>query len=237
MLINQGFKPTPSDFANYVFCGVQWVYNHGPNHIRGPGKDKNEISCIKWILKEFKITEHNIIFDGTGINDYEFLSANVNPAGIINCKPDLIVSKNNENILIEFKSVKKQRYLTLPEFDSVHAQVWCYTKIKDLPISKYYLLRYFEDPNKYSFIYSPYSFKKLTTYELNDFKFGTLFYNYIETIELLKSCYDTTKEKIIKSDRYKDVYPYLISPPKVNAISKCSGCIYKIRNICRNSVY
>lgn len=234
MVINESFKPTASDFADYVYCGAQWFYTHTEESNRMPGKDKNEEGCINWVLKEFDVTKDDIIFNGTGINNKKkSLSAEVEPAGtIIKCKPDLIISKNTKNLLFEFKSVKQQHSLKLPEFDSVHAQVWCYTKITEIPISQFHLLRYFEDPNVKSFGSPRYDHRTLTSIELNDIKFQKLFNNYIKTIELFKSGNYETKKVISRYIKEEKPFLYLFNPPQENKYKKCSNCIYKIRPIC-----
>lgn len=37
------------------------------------------------------------------------------------------IARGDRNLLFEFKAVKKSSYLKRCAFDSVYAQVWCYT--------------------------------------------------------------------------------------------------------------
>lgn len=245
MVIDNDFKPSPSDFANYVYCSAKWALNTDPtesevdeNLLLGR---QNEHKCIDWVCDKYRVTEKQILFDGTGKNNYNFLTSEIESVRInMHCQPDLIISKGKKNLLFEFKAVKKLEYLKLREFDSVHAQVWCYTNLKELRIDEYHLLRYFIDPCgilPFSFIYSPpypYIHKKLTPYELDPGKFERLFERYIATIKFIKPNDNVTKEQIFikfKDTKAKELVSTLFMAPN-NRRVKCSNCINKKKQRC-----
>ena len=160
-------QPTPSDFAEYVYCGVKWAIgknssldiNKKPKEIvfkslKSAEKyrdlilgQQNEHKCLEWVLKETRASSSQIIFKGIGENNYNSLTSKIASLNIdIQCKPDLIIRKSNTKYLYEFKAVSEFRYLFVPEFDSYHAQVWCYTTLHEIQIDEYYLIRYYVDP-------------------------------------------------------------------------------------------
>ena len=155
MVIDKYFKPSPHDFGEFVYCGVKWVLNQkssssketiNKNSNLSLGQ-QNETKCIDWVRNKYSVSKEQILFDGTGKNNNNFLTSKIQSVSIsMHCQPDLIISKDNQNLLFEFKAVSVPDYLSLPEFDSVHAQVWCYSNLKEIQIDEYHLLRYFIDP-------------------------------------------------------------------------------------------
>ena len=172
-----------------------------------------------------------MLFNGTGESHDNPLTSKIKSLDIsIQCKPDLIIKKDNETILYEFKAVSDFIYLLLTEFDSYHAQVWCYTALEDMLIDKYYLVRYFIDP----FIHPLTQIKQLTTVELDQTKFEKLFELYINAMEKVKEM-DLQIRKGIK--------PRMLSldlfnkPKNKDEIKlKCSHCRYN-RDVCRMDIY
>lgn len=225
-------RASASDFGSYVYCGAKLFldkspeldsfrkakhgsYDIGQNTISRIRGQQNEHKCIEWILGQHGQPQ-SVIFDGTGRDNQQFFPANIEPLGIVlQCRPDLIIKKSGWAILYEFKAVGNHRYLRYPEYDPVHAQVWCYSFIKHFKIDKYYLFRYYEDP----FIYGAFpEITELTTGILDDKKFIPLFTNYASVIETLNNARKTLKN-IYKLDLTKLNRP-------VNQPDKCHHCIY-----------
>lgn len=191
-------QPTPSDFGEFVYCGVKWALNknrsldslkkakyssYDPSYKSQENYNnlvvgqQNEHMCIDWVQRKHGASLQQIVFNGTGENNPHFLTSEIKALGInMLCKPDLIITKGNQNLLFEFKAAKDYSYLLYSEFDSAHAQVWCYATLKEVKIDEYYLLRYFIDPSKSRLT-------KLTPIELNTSKFKKLFEQYIKAIE------------------------------------------------------
>lgn len=244
-------QPTPSDFSEYVYCGAKWAIeknstldlNKRPNEIvfksrKSAEKNRdlhlgqqNEHKCLEWVLKETCTSAKQIVFNGIGENNDDPLTSKIASLGIeMPCKPDLIVRNSYTNLLYEFKAVSELGYLFEPEFDAYHAQVWCYTTLKELKIDEYYLVRYFIDPFKYPFTRK----KPLSALELNQIKFEKLFSLYIEALEELRNFDSETK----KGNKPKKIEPQLFNKPKEEKerLLKCSHCHYN-RDVCKIDLY
>lgn len=176
---------------------------------------QNEYKCIEWIRKTYKGPQ-NIVFDGTGKENQQTFPANIKTNKLnetLQCRPDLILKRAEQTVLYEFKAVSDARYLKYFEYDSVHAQVWCYRFIDYFKVDKYYLLRYFVDP----FMRGAYpKVKELTEENLNNEKFAPLFEKYISLIRTLNNANKSSK---------KDFDFDILNRP-VNQPDKCHHCIY-----------
>jgi hypothetical protein len=225
-------RPSASDFGSYVYCGAKLFLDKSPSldSFRNAKRlsynisrkafsrkigQQNESRCIDWIKKIHKQSQ-NIIFNGTGKDNQEFFLAEISPLNVkLHCRPDLIITRGNQTILYEFKAVSDLNYLWYSEYDSNHAQMWCYSFIEDFKIEKYYLLRYFEDPFKQG------TFPReieITKALLSDEKFIPLFQDYLTVIETLNSSSKSSKK------RYNLDLNKLNRP--VNQPQKCHHCIY-----------
>ena len=230
MIINNDFKPNPSNFADFVYCGVYWVLSHNDlkptvHHPLSEGK-KNEHKCIDWVCNEYHISTDQILFNGTGENNPKPLTSEIGSVDM-SCKPDLIISKANRNLLFEFKSVGKPEYLDMYEFDSVHAQVWCYTKLKEKQIDEYHLLRYYIDPCVKFRLPSPrrytnktYDHKLLSFNQVESSRFESLLKKYIKIIETYKLD-NSERKKIVLADL--GTFSAITSLPTEHYI-KCRKC-------------
>jgi len=232
--VDMNFKPSPSDFSKYVYCPAKWALSHKYSYKQIQNEylllgQQNEDKCINWILGKYHAPKEQILFNGTGNNNFEYLTAEIKSINM-HCQPDLILSNYNRNLLFEFKAVKDPYYLSLYEFDSVHAQIWCYTYLKEIHIDEYHLLSYFIDPNRHSFFYSSYKHKKLLSYELAPSNFERLFKKYIAAIELLGQC--DTEIKQLDATKAKKLLTSIFSSPKKSEVLKCNHCIYKQKHIC-----
>lgn len=230
--IKRKVVPSASDFGSYVYCGAKLFLDKRPEldsfrkatygsydlsiktHYRRAGQN-NEGKCIEWIIKMNK-GKQNIIFDGTGKDNQQNLLAHISLDALnisLQCRPDLIIRRTNQIILYEFKAVSDPYYLRLPEYDSAHAQVWCYRFIENLKAEKYYLFRYYIDPFRKG------DFPRetdLTEEKLSDEKFFPLFKEYINLIEIFNNeSLETNKD--FDLDR--------LNRP-VNQPNKCHHCIY-----------
>lgn len=237
-------QPTPSDFGEFVYCGVKWALNknrslaslkkakyssYDPSYKSQENYNnlvlgqQNEHMCIDWVQRKHGASLQRVVFNGTGENNLHFLTSEIKPLGInMLCKPDLIISKSNRNLLFEFKAVKDYSYLLYSEFDSVHAQAWCYTTLNEVKIDEYYLLRYFIDPSKMRLT-------KLTHTELDTSKFEKLFEQYIKAIESLT-------ESNLEGHRGKDLNGMsldMFNMPNEEKIRKCPGCVWHRLFICK----
>lgn len=238
MIISQDYRPTPSDFGDFVYCSRKWTMKHNKatkekhvDNALSQGK-KNEHKCIDWVCNKYKITEKQILFNGTGENNYNCLTSNIELVNM-NCQPDLIINVYNKNILFEFKAVSKPEYLDLHEFDSVDAQVWCYTKLKEFKIDEYRLLRYFIDPFAYfdnpiprRFTNKAYEEKIIHFFDFVSCRFEEHFKKYIKTIELFKLEDDIIKRRIITDP----IFTFLQQLPNEKE-KKCYYCSEK-RKVC-----
>jgi len=228
----ESIQPSASDFGSYVYCGLKFFLDKNPklNSFRNAKRgsynisnnalsrlrgQSNENRCIEWIIKKHKEPQE-IIFDGTGKDNQQTFPANINTNTInvtFQCRPDFILRRVNHTILYEFKAVSDSRYLFNSEYDSVHAQVWCYRFIESLKIDKYLLFRYYEDP----FMYNVFPKEtELTEEKLNDNKFIPLFEKYLKIVEILNKDNSLLKEELdlISSNR------------PVNQPDKCHHCMY-----------
>lgn len=239
--LKQSIDINPTDFADYVFCGIHWAYLKSKwidkyrstypevfisekslakrekfrNRIIG---QENQKLCVEWVTKKYNIVKDSILFDGTA-NEKSFLPSTLivlnNP---FLCKPDLIIKKEGKKILFEFKSVGNKKYLYSPEFDSVHAQVWCYTNIEgEMKAEEFYLIRYYLDPFQEDNV----QLKRLTVNELNPKKFNNLLELYSEAISIL-----VTNDDVDPSDFTNPKYKKAFNPASVSAdkARKCSYC-------------
>lgn len=231
-------KPTASGFGKYVYCGVKLFLDKNPKldsfrkgiHDSYEESQKsqslkigkqNEHKCIEWIMTRYKTG--SILFDGTGRANKHSFTTNISPFKVtLHCRPDLIIKHEDQTILYEFKSVGERHYLTYPEFDSTHAQVWCYRFIKDFKTDRYYSFRYFEDPSMQGAFPS---ITELKNTELSDEKFIPLFKQYIDAI------------KTINRIRTAPMRPYsnnILSKfyKPINEPEKCDNCIYSRYEYC-----
>lgn len=230
---------TPSDFANYVYCGIQWAFlkskwlneliKNWPSRALMNKKKanlkkgrQNERLCMDWVLNKFNLEKENILFDGTTFGDNFLLSSLEVHGTKMLCKPDLIVNINGKKVLFEFKAVSDKRYLNYPEFDSDHAQVWCYTHIiGEFKPEGFYLIRYFINPFNDNSI----KLKGLSPIELDSNKFRKLLAQYSEAITVLGS-----KDNIDPSDpEFKEIFNH--PPDGEDKARKCTSC--KFNNACK----
>lgn len=233
MILNsEPIQPSASDFGSYVYCGAKLFldkspalasfrkakhlsYDIGRKTIARLSGQQNEYKCIEWIFRMHKQPQ-KIIFNGTGKDNQGFFLTNISPFNVtLQCRPDLVITRSNQTILYEFKAVSDLNYLWYSEYDSNHAQVWCYSFIKDFQIDKYYLFRYYEDPFKLG------AFPRvieLTEKSLSNEKFSPLFEKYVSVIEVLNNSNKSTKKK------YQLDLTKLNRP--VNQPHKCHHCIY-----------
>lgn len=232
-LKSEVIQASASDFGSYVYCGAKLFLDKSPSldnyrkakygsydvgrktASRNIGQ-QNEHKCIEWILKMYKQPQ-SIIFNGTGKDNEQTFDADIKPLGItLQCRPDFIIKRAEQTILYEFKVVSDPSYLRYPEYDSVHAQVWCYRFIERFKIDKYYLFRYYKDP----FMYGAFPKEtELTTETLDDKKFIPLFRDYLNVIETLNNAQKLSKKEYNKLDLTKLNRP-------VNQPNKCHHCIY-----------
>lgn len=232
-------KPTASGFGEYVYCGAKYFLDNDPtldwfrkgkhdSYDESPKAkslkigQQNEHKCIEWIMTRYKTG--SILMDGTGRANKRSFTANISPCKTtLQCRPDLIIKNEEQIILYEFKAVGEQRYLKYPEYDSAHAQVWCYRFIEDFKIDEYYLFRYFEDP----FMHGAFPrITELQNTESSDEKFISIFEQYIEAIKVLnriKTAPNRSYSNNIIAKFYKPI----------NAPDKCFNCIYNVDNICK----
>ena len=229
---NESIQPSASDFGSYVYCGAKLFLDKSPalNSFRKAKHDsydmsikaksrllgqQNEYKCIEWILKKNKEPQ-KIIFDGSGKDNQQNFQAYIKTDTLtiaLQCRPDLILKRAGQTILYEFKAVSDAYYLRYPEYDSVHAQVWCYRFIEHFKIDRYYLFRYYVDP----FMWNVYpNEKELTEEDLSDEKFIPLFEKYLSFIKTLNSG--------IRSSKNEFDLNRLNRP--VNQPYKCHHCIY-----------
>lgn len=229
---HESIQPSASDFGRYVYCGAKLFLDKSPgldsfrkakhdsydigikaeSRLRG---QQNEHKCIEWILKRHKGTP-DIIFDGTGKDNHQTFPANIKTetnTATLQCRPDLILERDRQVILYEFKAVSDARYLWYPEYDSVHAQVWCYRFIENFNVDRYFLFRYHEDPFKWNVF--PIQ-KELTKENLSDEKFIPIFEKYLSFIKTLQSGIRSTKNEFDLNRLNRPV----------NQPDKCHHCIY-----------
>lgn len=235
---NESIQPSASDFGSYVYCGAKLFLDKSPalNSFRKAKHDsygmslkansrllgqQNEHKCIEWILKMHTVPQ-SVIFDGTGRENQQTFPVTIKAEKLnatLQCRPDLILRRDNRTILYEFKAVSDARYLRYPEYDSVHAQVWCYRYIEDFKIDKYYLFRYYVDP----FLWGVFpTEKELTNENLSDEKFGPLFEKYLSFIKTLRTGKRSSK---VELDLNRLNIP-------VNQPDKCHHCIYYNNQYC-----
>jgi len=212
-------KPNPSDFGDYAYCGIKWILKktrpQKSTFLSQEGYDlmlgqKNEHECIEWVSKKYNT--NRIIYNGTQQEkEVKTLNAFIN-GNSLNCKPDLIINKDNKNILFEFKATSKQTNLFLSPLISFYAQVWCYSYIKEIKIDEFHLIRYFIEPDDTFTQDEKIAFENTNQYE-------QLFEDYIKAIEIYQ---DGVKSKMLS----------VLHPPKENVIAICKSCVYSKREIC-----
>jgi len=239
-MINKNvFRLEPSDFANFVFCGLKWLLEKTNKYSSGSKTAKrrhirkgiaNEDKCIDFISEQLHSTSEQILY--VGINKSQALSTPViiEPLRItMQAKPDLIVNYKNRTRLFEFKALGNPKYLYRKEFDADHAQIWCYTYLTDFQIDDYYLFRYFIDPfykvhiEGFARSVKTYDNKKLRD-ELSDTKFLNLFHVYVKMNDALKEMNRNNTKQLI--EKLKDF------SPKYKTDKRCSSCIHKVFNRC-----
>ena len=232
MIVYEPIQPSASDFGSYVYCGAKLFLDKSPalewfrknkresydmgaktkSRLRG---QQNEHKCIDWILKMHKETQH-IVFDGTGKENQQTFPAHIKTDTLnetLQCRPDLILKREDQIFLYEFKAVSDAKYLSFTEYDSIHAQVWCYRFIDYFDIDKYFLFRYYEDPFMWGVFPKE---KELTEENLSDEKFAPLFKKYLSLIKTINSA-DKTLKIELDLDR--------LNRP-INQPDKCNRCIY-----------
>ena len=239
---NENLQPSPSDFGDYVYCGNKWAFEKEDwsfNYKQDMRKDytysseskqsnkdliegqNNEEACIKWVLLKYDLSEQDIIF--WGIKDSrDLLTSDIKVFDkYMLCKPDLIVCKNNRNLLFEFKAAKKIIYPLMEAFDSVHAQIWCYTKLNTIKVDDYHLLRYYINPLNNLSSDTPVSF--------DSSKYEDLLKHYLLALALLER-ERSTKSIISQDEHHKD-----FNQPRsqINIKIRCTRCDYRI--ICHGS--
>lgn len=139
-------NPTPRDFSEFIYCGMRWILEKNVSNVNDRRLSEqcyeiseqaialktgqnNESKCIKWVLSHLRLSDSNIVFDGTGTNSKYLISKNGLGNPIMKCKPDLIISDGDKTILFEFKAVKTDNYLKLFEFKSNYAQIGVIQKL------------------------------------------------------------------------------------------------------------
>lgn len=237
MIIDKDFKPKPSDFGKFVYCRKKWFLKYEKPLVKKSDDEKNEDKCIKWVCEKEQVTEKQIVFDGTGKDNLKRLTSEIESVSM-RCKPDLIINKDGHNLLFEFKKVDKPGYLDLPEFDSVHAQVWCYTKLKEYKINEYHLLRYYKDPYGTFAFSSPrrythkmYDHKVLSSNELVSSRFIRIFEEYIKLVELFKLKEYERKDLILMNPNDKELVLSICKLPNKKDL-KCPNCIRRKKGYC-----
>jgi hypothetical protein len=212
-------KPNPSDFGDYAYCGIKWILKktrpQKSTFLTQKGYDlilgqKNEPHCIKWVSKKYNTK--SIIYNGTQQEiEAKTLTAFINGVSL-DCKPDLIIKKDNKNLLFEFKATSKQINLLRSPFNSFYAQVWCYSHINEIKIDEFHLIRYFIEPDDI------FTQDEEITFD-NSIQYEQLFDYYIKAIEAYQY---GLKNKMLS----------FLHPPKDNVTAKCKSCVYSKREIC-----
>lgn len=235
-------NPTPRDFSEFIYCGMRWILEKNVSNVNDRRLSEqcyeiseqaialktgqnNESKCIKWVLSHLRLSDSNIVFDGTGTNSKYLISKNGLGNPIMKCKPDLIISDGDKTILFEFKAVKTDNYLKLFEFKSNYAQIWCYSKIVDFTINRYYLLRYYIDPfmKLQPFNRPAYDLKEITFSNDEELYFSLSFTKYLEFIKMYNA----------KDSNLINVLLEFYTPiTKADKSKKCSNCYYNKKNIC-----
>ncbi len=248
-------RPTPSDFAQFVFCGLQWGFdkeNKFGNVVkaRRASYDRseteeyrkigqgNEHLCVDWVLKHHRISNNEILYNGTGsLNleplSFEFMGENYT------CKPDLIIHIFGKKVLYEFKAVGNPKHLG-SQYESNKAQLWCYSRINEILIDKYFLLQYFVNPfysglpnrkNSYSKTeYIPNGESEINSWmneilqleKVKPIKFTDIFKSYLDAINYRK----------IKDTRLIGILKTTAPDSETEKRKKCSGCIYGTTKLC-----
>jgi len=238
MYVNEKIELTPSDFAEYCYCGIKWAYSKSkwakeilsnPKYISEKKLmsakykknlkegQKNESLCINYIDQKHFINE--IVFNGTG-NRRDILETKILYENkIIYAKPDLIarVGIKNEVNLYEFKAVSKKEYLEENPFESVKAQIWLYHYLKNIKINNYYLLRYFKNPTLSNNV----KLIKIDSQELLNNGFKNHFVNYMKASKKISKDINSFDPSDCSSENN-----ILFNPPskKTEKWKKCSEC-------------
>lgn len=247
MYIDKNIELTPSNFAEYCYCGIKWAFSkskwvkelnsmykseHTSEKKLKKIKDernlqigqKNESLCIKYLEKEYSVNE--IIFDGTGesrrLIETEIIVGN-KP---IYAKPDFIanVGIQNEINLYEFKAVSKLEYLEEIPFESVKAQIWLYQNLKDFKINNYYLLRYFKNPMELGNV----KLIKIDYYKSSQKYFYENFKKYIKAFKKISKKMNDSDLALFDPSDSSAANNILFNPPKhkEEKWKKCSGCSF-----------
>lgn len=230
----------PNDFSDFVYCGSKWLldkleikknYYETEKTLNIKIGVANEYKCVSFILDKLNVSRKDVLY--VGINDKNSTSVVTEIASLgvkMQCKPDLIVRYKNRTRLFEFKSVGEAETLKKMEFDSYHAQVWCYKHLNNFEIDDYYLFRYFKNPYtpipktyEYRYINKPYEKKRLVN-EIESSKFLNHFEEYVNAVEILKQL-DRNKIQNLIEKLKTDFSPK-------NDFLKCTKCYYKIYNRC-----
>lgn len=240
-MTTETYTPNPSDFGKYTYCGFKWLYEKNSNlknnvvksanskrYLSKKMGQQNEGLCIDWILNRYDSTTKDIVFNGTGLNNYDYLTTKVsiNNEKML-CQPDLILEVNNKNLLFEFKATSEEIYAFLETFDSVYAQIWCYSYIEEIKIEEFYLLKYFVDPFENPFN----DLSKLTNKELDSAKFLLKYDNYIQWLSLINQVNDkgmSIANLFLELGFNKLNIPSTDSELKI----KCSNCYLKKQGKC-----
>lgn len=202
-------QPTPSDFGDFVYCAAEWRYKKDPtldavvngSIAQNSQMDResnlsigqaNEKDCIEWVNRNYfnqdsqyklvgnQYSEKVTLFDGTGKENNSYLTLiNLPLDTTMKSKPDLILQRNGENFLFEFKALRSKRFLQMQEFESNHAQIWCYSHLEAFRIDKFVLFRYFKSP-----LVSYPDFKNIEP-RLLDAKFTKKFESYITALSYI----------------------------------------------------
>lgn len=145
------------------------------------------------------------------------------------CKPDLIVRNGNRNVLFEFKATSELLIPFLESFDSVFAQVWCYSKLEEIIIDEFNLFKYYINP-----LNSPFnSLTVLSDNELDNSKFEPLFENYIKLINLLNEVSNNSNPRRNEKKLLHKLNLRILNLPKNDEIRvKCSNCSLRKSRVC-----
>lgn len=247
MYIDENIELTPSDFAEYCYCGIKWAFSKSKwakewksmcksehtseKKLKNVKHEKNlkigqenELLCIKYLEKEYSINKK--IFDGTGKNRNLMETEIIVDNKPIYAKPDFIanVGIKNEINLYEFKAVSKLEYLEELPFVSVKAQVWLYQYLKDIKINNYYLLRYFKNPLKLGNV----KLTKINYHESLQNDFYENFKKYIKALNKISSKMNDSDLSLFDPSDSSKANNILFNPPKnkEEKWKKCSGCSF-----------
>lgn len=243
-------EPTPSDFGQFVYCGLQWFYKKDRRldgavaakkasydisseaNYRMIGK-QNEHKCIDRVIKDNRLSSNDIVYVGT--NDSHLKSLTFDVLGKqMSCKPDLIIKIRGQIILYEFKTVGDPKHLG-SQFDNNLAQIWCYTKILDYQVDKFYLFQYYIDPFYTGLPWGRLPYRVTEQFTENRSEFDPAFMELSPEHRLDPDYFDEKFTKYLNTIEYitikntKLIHSLIENSPKNDGMKrqKCYGCLYR----------